>query len=396
MKILLGISAGISIYKIPTVIRLLRRDGHIVRVIMTRNAAKLVNPLLFKAISGEEVFVKDFDMREPLAHIRLSDWADVFAVVPASADILAKIAAGFADSLLTTSMLAFNKRKILFPAMNTRMFDNRASYENLQKLSSLGYIVVMPDNGDLACGTTGRGRLPPEDKIFALISRDVDEPLKGMRFLVTAGGTIEKIDPVRYISNFSSGKMGIEIAKSLFRKGAEVLLIYSNISIPLPSWIPSVKAYSAEEMLEAVRLNLPQFDGLYMAGAPADFKPDSYSEDKIKKENAREIKLIKTPDILKEISVSGIGNGKLTVGFALESDNGAVNALKKLRDKNLDFIALNMIDIQNNTSPMGRDENRVELFSGESEGGECMEGSKKDIAEWLVLKTACCRKKAVK
>jgi phosphopantothenoylcysteine decarboxylase/phosphopantothenate--cysteine ligase len=396
MKILIGISAGISIYKIPAVIRMLRRDGHTVRVIMTRNAVKLVSPLLFKAISGEEVFVDDFDIREPLAHIRLSDWADVFAVAPASADILAKIASGFADSLLTTSMLAFNKKKILFPAMNTRMFDNRATQENLHRLSLLGYEVIMPDSGDLACGTSGRGRLPPEDKISSYIGRDMDAPLKGMKFLVTAGGTVEKIDPVRFISNFSSGRMGIEIARALFKKGSEVLLVYSGITSPLPAWIPSIKALSAGEMLDAVMSNMASFDGLYMAGAPADFKPAVYSEGKIKKDRAPVIELVKTPDILKEISISGLGKGKLTVGFALESENGKENALKKLKEKALDFIVLNMIDAKNNIQPMGSDNNNVTLFSGES--GECgaMEGSKKDIAGWLVLKTACHIKKAPK
>jgi phosphopantothenoylcysteine decarboxylase/phosphopantothenate--cysteine ligase len=388
MKILLGISAGISIYKIPTVIRLLRKDGHIVRVIMTENAARLISPVLFKAISGEDVFVEDFDMREPLAHIRLSDWADVFTVAPASADILAKIAAGIADSLLTTTMLAFNKKKILFPSMNTRMFDNNATRENIQKLSGLGYDVIMPDSGDLACGTSGRGRLPPEDKISALVSRDINEPLKGFKYLVTAGGTVEKIDPVRYISNFSSGKMGIEISKSLFEKGAEVLIIYSNISTSLPSWIPSIKVSSAEEMLEAVRTNLPEFDGIYMVGAPVDFKPDSCSPDKMKKDSATEIRLVKTPDILKEIYASGLGREKLTVGFALETDNGEENAVKKLREKNLDFIALNMINVQKNIQPMGSDDNEILLFSSGSEKSKKISGSKREIARWLVLHTA--------
>ena len=207
MKILLGISAGISIYKVPTVIRLLRREGHSVKVIMTPNAARLIDPLLFKAISGGDVFVNDFDFREPLAHITLSDWADVLAVAPASANIIAKIAGGFADSLLTTSILACSKKKILFPAMNTRMFDSKVTQDNLQKLSGLpGYTVVMPDSGDLACGTIGRGRLPQEDKIAAIIGRETDEPLKGNRYIVSAGGTVEKIDPVRYILIFHPEK----------------------------------------------------------------------------------------------------------------------------------------------------------------------------------------------
>ncbi|MGA2140916.1 MAG: bifunctional phosphopantothenoylcysteine decarboxylase/phosphopantothenate--cysteine ligase CoaBC [Brevinematales bacterium] len=391
MKILLGISAGISIYKIPTVIRILRREGHSVKVIMTPNAARLIDPLLFKAISGGDVFVNDFDFREPLAHITLSDWADVLAVAPASADIIAKIAGGFADSLLTTSILACSKKKILFPAMNTRMLDSKVTCDNLQKLSGLpDYTVVMPDSGDLACGTTGRGRLPQEDKIAAIIGREIDEPLKGNRYIVSAGGTVEKIDPVRYISNFSSGKTGIEIAKALYKKGADVLLVYSNISAAPPSWIPSIKVGSASDMLAALKANLPQYNGLYMAGAPADFRPAAFSESKIKKEAGPlpEIGLVKTPDILKELHDSGLGNGRLIVGFALESENGSENALKKMNDKGLDYIALNMIDIKAKTTPMGRDDNELELFSASSAGGEKFEGSKKDAAQWLVMKTA--------
>ncbi len=391
MKILCGVTAGISIYKIPNVIRMLKRDGHTVRVMMTENSARLVSPLLFKAISGEEVYVKGFDYREPLAHIKLSDWADVFAVMPATADFIAKIASGLSDDLLSTTMLAFNKKKIIFPAMNTRMYENNALQGNLKKLKDYGFTVVEPDTGELACGTSGRGRLPSPEKIYSYTVRDPDEPLKGLKYIVTAGGTVEKIDPVRYISNFSSGKMGMEIAGALFKYGADVLVISAGTSIEPPSWMPSVSVDSTEDMLKAVNSNLPLYDGLFMAGAPADFRPESFSPDKIKKEAADEgvlnFRFVKTVDILKEVSRSGLSRGKLMVGFALETENGFIHAQKKLTDKGLSFIVLNQTDTESGFSPMGGDSNRVILISREGQVGEPVEGSKKEIADWLIRKT---------
>ncbi len=383
MKILFGITAGISLYKIPNVIRMLKREGHTVKVIMTGNAAKLVSPLLFKAISDEEVYIRDFDQREPLAHIRLGDWADILAVAPASANTLAKITAGIADNLLTSTILAFDKKKILFPAMNTRMFENTATQDNIQKLKERGFLIAEPEHGELACGVSGWGRLPSEEKIYGLINRDINEPLKNFKFIVTAGGTIEKIDPVRYISNFSSGKMGIEIAKALFKKGAGVLLIHARTSAAVPCYIPSIYSESAEDMLKAVKTNLESYDGLYMAAAPADFKAKSYSGKKVKKSPELNLEFISTPDILKE--VSAIKKEKLITGFALETDKGLENAKKKLQEKNLSFIVLNQIE--KDFQPMGSDDNKVILISKDGAVIGPKEGGKKEIAEWLVENT---------
>ena len=230
MKILFGITSGIALYKTPNIVRMLTKSGHTVKVIMTANAAKLINPLIYQTLTHQPVYVEDFDRRQPLAHIELGDWADEFVIAPMTANTLSKIAHGIADNLITSTVLACDKKKILFPAMNVKMFENPIIQENLKKLCDLGMTIIHPDYGDLACGYSGRGRLPDESVIFGIITRDIDSPLSGKKFVVTAGGTVEKIDPVRYISNFSSGKMGIEIAKTLYRKGADVLLIYGNVS----------------------------------------------------------------------------------------------------------------------------------------------------------------------
>ncbi len=383
MKILLGITGGISLYKSLNVTRLLVKSGHEIRAVMTENAAGMIDPILFKTLSGGEAYVKDFDFREPLAHIRLSDWADVMAIVPATANTIAKIAGGIADNLLTSTALAFNKKMYVFPAMNVKMYENPVTQENLDKLRSRKIEVIEPFCGDLACGYSGMGKLPDEDFIFGYITRDADEPLKGKSFIVTAGGTIEKIDPVRYISNFSSGRMGIEIAKTLFRKGAGVLLIYGNISITLPSYIRSIKIQSAMDLLEALRKNLASYDGLYMAAAPADFRTDSMSESKIKKSAELNLHLVKNPDILKTVSKEL--KGKLLVGFALETENPVDSAAAKLKEKNLDFIALNII--KDDFNPLGSDFNNITLISRDGTIKEFGEKTKNETAGLLVEET---------
>lgn len=383
MKILLGITSGISIYKSLNVIRMLVKAGHSIRVIMTPNAAELINPLLYKTLSLNEVYVKDFDIKEPLAHIRLGDWADILVVLPATANTIAKISSGIADNLLTSTILAFNGKKFIFPAMNVKMYENPATQENINKLRDNKFVVIEPFCGDLACGYKGKGRLPPEDYIFGWIDRDVDEPLKGMSFIVSAGGTIEKIDPVRFISNFSSGRMGFETAKALFRKGAKVLLVYGNVSVPVPSYIPAIQIQSAEDLLKALKNNLSSYDGLYMAAAPADFKAGAESDTKIKKMDALSLSLIKTPDILKELTKEF--NDKLFVGFALETDNYLQNAGIKLKEKGVDYIVLNTITKDFN--PLGSEFNSVALISKDSSVKEMKKKTKREIAEWLVEET---------
>ena len=385
MKILFGLTAGIAVYKAVTVIRSLVKSGHDVKVIMTENAAKLVSPLLFQVASGNDVWVKDFDRRDPLAHIRLGDWADKMAIVPASANTIAKIAGDVADNLLTSTVLACDKPKTVFPAMNVKMFENPVTQENLKKLRSLGYEVIEPAYGDLACGYQGRGRLLDEDTITGIVERGVDLPLKGKKFIVTAGGTVEKIDPVRYVSNFSSGKMGTEIAKALYRMGAEVLMVYGNVSVRVPSYINGVQVKSTEDMLQAVSNNMASYDGLYMAAAPADFKPE-YSQSKIKKTDDQEIytlKMSKNPDILKE--VRSRYPDKFLVGFALETGDFIQYAKNKLKDKSLDYIVLN--PLSEGFNPLDNDRNTVILISKDGGIAELKDRTKKEVAGWIVGRT---------
>ncbi|MGC8765858.1 MAG: bifunctional phosphopantothenoylcysteine decarboxylase/phosphopantothenate--cysteine ligase CoaBC [Brevinematia bacterium] len=383
MKIAFGITSGIAIYKLPSLIRKLTKDGHKVRVIMTENSTKLMNPLIFKVASGNEVYVKDFSIKHPLAHIEIGDWADVFVIAPLTANTLSKIASGIADNLLTSTFLACDKKKIVFPTMNVKMYESKVIQENIKKLRSYGCIVVEPDSGELACGYSGRGRLPSEEKIIAIITRDINEPLKGKSFIVTAGTTVEKIDPVRFIANFSSGKMGIEIAKFLYKKGANVLLIYGRVSIDIPEYIPSICVFSCVDMLDAIKKNLSEYDGLFMCAAPVDFRIKEAHDKKIKKGGELNLSLVVNPDILKEIT--SLFKDKFYVGFALETDNSIENALKKQREKNLDFVVLNTIEADFN--PMGSDRNKVRLFDKTGNEAGSFEGSKREVAEWIVSKT---------
>ncbi len=380
MNIAFGISSGISIYKIPPLIRRLVKYGHNVRVIMTENAAKLINPLLFKVVSRNDVYVKDFSIDYPLAHIEIGDWADIFVIAPLTANTLSKIANGIADNFLTTTFLACNKKKILFPAMNVKMYETQVIQENIKKLKAYGCIVVEPEVGELACGYKGRGRLPSEERMFGIITRDINAPLKGKNFIVTAGSTLEKIDPVRFVSNFSSGKMGIEIAKALYKKGANVLLIHGRVLIHIPEYIPSIYAESCYDMHEALKSNLKEYDGLFMCAAPVDFKAKEVSPKKIKKNFELTLSFVANPDILMEITP--LFENKLFVGFALETDNAIQNAIKKLREKKLDYIVLNIIE--ENFNPMGEDTNNVKLFNKNEKELGSFSGNKEAVAHWII------------
>ncbi|OHD55957.1 MAG: hypothetical protein A2Y33_10875 [Spirochaetes bacterium GWF1_51_8] len=382
MKIVLGVTGGVAVYKMLGVVRQLQSDGHEIVVIMTPAAAKFVNPILFKTLSHNTVLTEDFDISRPIAHVELADWADVYAVAPATANTIAKIAHGIADNLLTTTALARTGRRIVFPSMNVHMYENPATQENLCILSEkLGWEVVEPDSGSLACGYSGKGRLVSEERIAAVISRDPDAPLKGKKYIVTAGGTIEKIDPVRYISNFSSGKMGIETAKALYKKGADVLLVYGNITASVPSYIESVKIESAAELLDTLRRRLPLFDGVFMAAAVADYAPSKQSQSKIKRHDDKiTLELTANPDVLK--TAASENKGKLFVGFALETDDAEANAAKKLSAKGIDYIVLNRLGPEHN--PLGADENSVRLIGKNGAAEESGLISKKEAAEWLV------------
>lgn len=392
MNILLGVSGGIAIYKTLNIIRLLLKEGNNVKVIMTEHSTRFIQPILFKTIANNDVFVNDFDFDSPLAHIELADWADVFAIVPATANTIAKIANGIADNLLTSTFLAFDKRRIIFPVMNTKMFENKATQSNLKKIADvLKYEIIEPANGDLACGYKGKGRLPADDFVVAIINRNPNGILKGKKYIVSAGATREKIDPVRFISNYSTGKMGVSIACSLFKQGADVLLIHGSISIDIPRYINSLAIDSTADMLNVITKNIDSYDGLFMAAAPADFTPKDFHPSKIKKSgDFTAIELDHTPDILK--SISDKTHNKLIVGFALESgsatdnDDAIANAKSKLQTKNLDFIVLNTIS--DDFTPMGSDSNSVVLIGKDGSSKEYNNAPKREIADWLVEQIA--------
>jgi len=363
MKILFGITGGIAAYKIPQVIRRLVQRGHEVEVVMTPAAAKLVSPFLLQTLSKRPVWVEDFDSRRPLAHIELADWCDVMVVAPATANTIAKLAWGMADNLLTSTFLACEKRKVIFPAMNVKMYENLLTKQNIQRLREVGCEVYEPEVGELACGYTGRGRLADEEVILGVVDKDPRKPLEGLRVVVSTGATVEPLDPVRYISNFSSGKMGIAFAKRLFSLGAEVLLVAGRTEIPLPLYIPSRRVQTTADMLRVIDDVMKDYDVLVMAAAPADFRAKEMAVEKIKREGKLSLDLVSNPDIVATIHEHY--PEKRLIGFALEMKGHEGNAKEKMKRKGLEAIILNTVSSE--FHPMGSDENEVVVYKASGE-----------------------------
>lgn len=363
MKILFGITGGIAAYKIPQVIRRLVQRGHEVEVVMTPAAAKLVSPFLLQTLSKRPVWVEDFDSRRPLAHIELADWCDVMVVAPATANTIAKLAWGMADNLLTSTFLACEKRKVIFPAMNVKMYENLLTKQNIQRLREVGCEVYEPEVGELACGYTGRGRLADEEVILGVVDRDPRKPLEGLRVVVSTGATVEPLDPVRYISNFSSGKMGIAFAKRLFSLGAEILLVAGRTEVPLPLYIPSRRVQTTADMLRVIDEVMKDYDVLVMAAAPADFRAKEMAVEKIKREGKLSLDLVSNPDIVATIHEHY--PEKRLIGFALEMKGHEGNAKEKMKRKGLEAIILNTVSSE--FHPMGSDENEVVVYKASGE-----------------------------
>lgn len=340
-KIIVGITGGIAVYKVAELVRLLKKEGMEVQVVMTEAATRFVSPLSFEVLSGRAVLSDQFASTGGVSHIELTDWADLMLIAPATANTIGKIATGIADNLLTTMVMACPKPVVVAPAMNHRMFENPIVQANIKRLEELGYVFVGPEEGELACGWSGRGRLV-EPSCMVEAVKDVLTPkeLSGERLLVTAGPTREPIDPVRFVSNRSSGKMGYELAKEGRRRGAEVVLITGPTHLKPPYGITTVRVSTAEEMYGAVMSYFPQSTILVMAAAVADYRPKTvYTEKVKKKDSSLTLELERTVDILKELGRSK--GGKLLVGFALETENLLENAKKKLGEKNLDLIVAN-------------------------------------------------------
>ena len=347
-KILLGITGSIAAYKIPLLVRLLKKDGADVRVVMTPSAKDFVTPLTLSTLSGNPVLSHGFDEQTGKwdSHVELGLWADLFVVAPASANTMAKMAYGMADNYLLTVCLSAKCPIMFAPAMDLDMYKHPATQQNIKTLIERGCIFVAPSSGELASGLCGEGRMEEPQKIYERIKSffQTKQNFKGKKVLITAGPTYEAIDPVRFIGNHSSGLMGIEIARAFADQGAEVTLVLgpSNISVNKKN-VNVLPVTSAKEMYEAVTALFPKTDIAVLSAAVADFRPEVVADQKIKKNPDNDtftIKLVKTEDILK--SVGGMKTENQTVvGFALETENGLENAKKKLHTKNIDLIVLN-------------------------------------------------------
>jgi phosphopantothenoylcysteine decarboxylase / phosphopantothenate---cysteine ligase len=343
--VVLGVAGGISCYKSVELVRLLVKDNFVVQVIMTRGAMEFVTPLTFQTLSGRPVATETFNLTQEseIGHINLADSADVLVIAPATANVIGKIAAGVADDLLTTVVMATRAPALIAPAMNIHMYENPIVRENLRKLRRVGYHVMEPAEGYLACGYEGKGRLPEPEKILEEIRRLLKKKdLVGERLLITAGPNREPLDPVRYISNRSSGKMGYALAHAGLRRGAEVTLISGPTELEPPSGARLVRVTTAEEMRHAVLEEFPRCTSVIMAAAVTDYRPVDRANKKIKRgKGPIELRLEPNPDILKELGAKK--NGKMLVGFAAETEELLANAEKKLTDKNLDMVVANNV-----------------------------------------------------
>ena len=342
-NILIGVTGGIAAYKVVEVASRLKKSGANVRVMMTKNATEFVSPRTFQEITGNAVSVEMFGdaANFHVAHIALADFADAILIAPATANFLAKMAHGICDDLLTTTVLACDKKILVAPAMNTKMFDNPATQTNLEILKSRGVKILEPATGELACGTSGKGRLPEPVELCAELEKIFCEPiLSGKKILVTAGGTVEAIDPVRYIGNRSSGRMGCEIAKSAADSGAEVILVAGKIEVEPPKNLTVIRVESATKMREEVLKHFETVDAVIMSAAVADFRVKNPAAQKIKKsDEILTLELVKNPDILRELGT--LKKNQILVGFAAETQNVLDYAKKKLAEKNLNFIVAN-------------------------------------------------------
>ena len=344
-NIALGVCGGIAAYKAVEVLRGLQRAGCAVRVAMTKRACEFVQPLTFRALSGSHVIVDDYapDNPDPIAHITFSQTVDLLIVAPATANMIAKFANGVADDFLSSTYLACTSPVLIAPAMNTTMLEHPATQRNLERLRADGVHFVEPDAGEMACGTIGPGRLSEPERIVAAALEILkgSQDLAGERLLITVGATREEIDPVRFISNRSSGRMGFALAEAALRRGGEVTIVAGTTSVNPPAGVRVVRALSADEMSRAVEHEMANHSVFIGAAAIADYRPAQRAEQKIKKsEDQITLTLERTPDVLSQVAASR-QNGMLVIGFAAETENVLENARDKLQRKNLDAIVAN-------------------------------------------------------
>ena len=363
--VVLGVTGSIAAYKIANLASMLVKLHADVQVIMTQNATNFINPITFETLTGNKCLVDTFDrnFQYSVEHVSLAKKASVFLVAPASANVIGKMANGVADDMLTTTALAMKCPILVAPAMNTNMYENRIVKDNLDKLRAYGMKVIAPDCGYLACGDVGAGKLPKEELLLEFILQETayeQKDLAGKTVLVTAGPTVEAIDPVRFISNHSTGKMGYAIAKCAARRGAKVILISGPVNLEKPVFADVISVQSAKEMYEAVMAHKDEADIIVKSAAVADYTPVTVADEKMKKKDGDlSIELERTRDILKTLGETR-RDGQFICGFAMETQNLIANATKKLESKNVDMIVANSLRTQG--AGFGTDTNIVTLL----------------------------------
>lgn len=387
-RVALGVCGGIAAYKAVEILRGLQQAGCSVRVTMTKRACEFIQPLTFRAISGQHVVVDDYapDNPDPIAHITFSQTADLLVVAPATANIIAKFAHGIADDFLSSTYLASSAPVLVAPAMNTNMWEHPATRRNLEQLRADGVHIVEPDTGEMACGTFGPGRLSHPELIVAealSILGNRAKDLAGERILITVGATREPIDPVRFISNRSSGRMGFALAEAARDRGAEVTIVSGATSIPPPPNVNVIHAKTAEEMAKAVEQQIAGKSIFIASAAVVDYRPIAAANQKIKKtEQSLTLTLEKTPDILSRVAAQR-HDGLLVIGFAAETENVVENAREKLQAKNLDVIVAN--DVSRSDAGFDTEANAVTiLMSGDAKPSELPLMSKRDAAHRIL------------
>lgn len=364
-SIIIGVSGGIAAYKTAYLVSALSKTEADVNVIMTENACEFISPLVFETLTENKCYVDTFDrnFKFDVEHISLAKKADIFMIAPATANVIAKIANGIADDMLTTTFLASKCKKIVSPAMNTAMFENQITQDNIAKLKKYGIGVVEPQNGLLACGDTGAGKMPEPDFLFDVIEREIarEKDMLGKKVLVTAGATMESLDPVRFLTNHSSGKMGFAIAKEAMLRGAEVTVVKANTTAKIPNFVKIVEVSSAKDMFDAVTALSDQQDIIVKAAAVADYTPECYVDSKIKKKDGDlSIPLKRTKDILKYLGENK-REGQFLCGFSMETENMLENSKAKLSKKNADMIVAN--NLKDAGSGFKTDTNAVTLIT---------------------------------
>jgi phosphopantothenoylcysteine decarboxylase/phosphopantothenate--cysteine ligase len=365
--VVVGVSGGIAAYKAAEVVRGIQKAGHEVRVVMTKSATEFVGPMTFEALTGRPVLTDLFEFeRTPIAHVELGEWADLMVVVPATANVCAKLATGIADDALTATALAMTAPVMVVPAMNTNMWTKPSTRRNMALLENDGIHVMTPATGRLACGVVGEGKLPEvdaivEETLFRLAKMTVDQDLAGCKVVVTAGPTHEAIDPVRYIANASSGKMGFSLAKAASLRGAEVTLVAGPVALATPAHVARIDVVGAADMAEATFSAAKDADFVVCAAAVADYTPRKVADHKLKKseEHIDSIELVETTDILSTLGHAGLD--AVICGFAAETNDVERHALDKLARKGADAIVAN--DVSRADSTFGSDTNAVTVYT---------------------------------